>query len=228
MDGPLPPPCRPTWRLQETRQLVSRASAVADPNSTCALIAPRFLSEWENLAHDLPSHNLLLHPVDSPPLSGITRVLQAIQARDADASVVLIPADHCAAIESAWVKSAQGALDLARQHRNTVYLLHDQPKEAPRAFEAAHDLCSTTVIVGSAASLFQLCQGNRSTRVQDLLTDDCSAPASDPAPAAKPTITVDDSDSPINLVHVRLVEEYERIQRGRYSLLPQSQINVTV
>jgi len=167
-------------------------------------------------------HNFFIQNDQSQSLEGLTRVLRAIRGRDFNASVILIPADHCAAIESAWVFSARGALSLARDHLNTVYLLHDHLHPDSRAFNAAQDFCSSTVIVGTANSLLDLCEGNRSTKVLDLMTDDMNEPiiseSDGAANAPRP---------PVNVVHVRLAEEYERIQSGRYTLPTSTHVDIT-
>jgi hypothetical protein len=209
-------------RLAETRQLISRAKSITGPATTCALVAPQFASEWKRIATDLPPHNIFTQPADAKPLDGVTRVLRAIRARDLNASVVLIPADHCAAVESAWVRSARGAVTLARDHLNTVYLLHDQTSKDDRPFEAARDFCSSTVIVGSAVSLLELCEGSKATKVLDLMTDDLSEPVGE-----EPINKTDARNAPINLVHVRLVEEYARIQSGRYGVPTSAGIDLT-
>jgi hypothetical protein len=201
-------------RLRETRQLIARARSVASMATTCAVVAPQFLSEWKALAAELPLHNVFTQAAGSIAIDGVSRALRAVRGRDANASVILIPADHCSAIESAWVNSARGALALASEQINTVYLLHDQPTVEDRSFDVSLDFCSSTVIVGSAVALLDLCEGSKQTRVLDLMTQ--AAPSARVEPAAA-----------INLVHVRLVEEYERIQSGRYHLPSATQVDLT-
>ena len=201
-------------RLKETKQLLSRAKALTTSVTTCVLIPFSYVREWHALAGDMPHQNMFVQLGDERHLDGLTEVLLAIRARDSRASIVLIPADHCAAIESAWVRAARGALELARYQRNTVYLLHDQSTQMERRpFDAALDFCSSTVIVGSADSMLELCAGTRSTKVIDLMTDDVASPTEKAAVGNQST-----SEAPINLVHVRLLEEYERIQNGSYHL----------
>jgi len=208
-------------RIRETHQLISRAMSVANPGTTCALVDPEFAGEWAALATDLPPHNIFLRSGNSRAIEGVSRVLRAIRARDGNASVILIPGDHCAAIESAWVLSARGALTLARDHLDTVYLLHDKAAQEERPFDAALDFCSSTVIVGSAVSLLDLSEGKKATKVLDWMAEDSSSSAetdhvhpSDPGP------------HPINLVHVRHVEEYARIQRGQHRFPSSSRVDV--
>jgi hypothetical protein len=201
-------------RLKETKQLLSRAKALTTAVTTCVLVPFSYVREWHALAGDLPRRNMFVQLGDERHLDGVTEVMRAIRARDSRASIVLIPADHCAAIESAWVRAARGALELARYQPNTVYLLHDKSTQNERRpFDAALDFCSSTVIVGSADSMLELCAGTRSTKLIDLMTEDVASPIGNAALGDQST-----GEAPINLVHVRLVEEYERIQNGSYHL----------
>jgi hypothetical protein len=208
-------------RIRETHQLISRAKSVANPGTTCALVDPEFAGEWAALATDLPPRNIFLQSGDTPAIEGVSRVLRAIRARDVNASVILIPGDHCAAVESAWVLSARGALTLARDHLDTVYLLHDKAAQEDRPFDASLDFCSSTVIVGSAVSLLDLSEGKKETKVLDWMAEDLASSA-----ASDPVHPSDAGQHPINLVHVRHVEEYARIQRGHYRFPASTRVDV--
>ena len=200
---------RDELRMREMQQLAARAAALTNPATTFALVKREFVEEWKTTVTELPQRNLFIHPVDAAPLAGITRVLQTILARDAKARVILIPADHCAAMESAWIKSAKGALALIEERDDRVYLLHDQTRAEQHFSQPSEEMCSTTVIVGSAESLMHLGEGRRETKVLDLMTEhEAEAKES----ASTPPLEV--QDRPLNLIHVRLVEEYERIQAG--------------
>lgn len=197
-------------RLQEIRQLLARAKSIASPVRTLSLVSGQFEQEWRDVARDLPPHNILVDRADRSALATVETALLAIRARDADCSVILIPADHCAAVESSWVISAREALSLAAAHHDTVYLLHDKAHES-HAFDASSDLCSSTVVVGSADSLLELCQGSRPTHLVELTTTDPSTPLTSDS---RGLIGV--SRSPIRIVRIRSLEEYTRLQRGDY------------
>jgi hypothetical protein len=201
-------------RRAEMRQLMARAKSLSSPLRTLALITDRFESEWRDMAEDLPPYNLLVDSGSTSPLLAVEQALNAIRAREADCSVILIPADHCAAVESDWVLSAREALNLAAMHRDIVYLLHDKPQD-PLPFEAATDMCSSTVVVGSTDSLIDLCHGNRPTRLIELTTLEQSDGRG--SATAKPDGAVED---PIRVVRIRSVEEYARLQRGEYTRAP--------
>jgi hypothetical protein len=209
-------------RRAEVRQLLARASAVATHSRIVALIAAGFESDWRELAKDLPPHNLIVSPELDVPLRAIGSALTAIRAREADCSVILIPADHCAAVESFWVTSAQEALRLASAHLDTVYLLHDKPSAEQRPFEAASDMCSSTVVVGATDCLIELCRGTRPARLIEMSTGESIGARA----RATRTNTVDETERPIKVVRIRSVEEYARLHRGDYTRLPGNFIDV--
>jgi hypothetical protein len=201
-------------RRQEMRQVLARAKSIASPLRTMALVTEQFEQDWRDLAADLPPRNLVAHPASQSVLDAIAKALADIRARDADCSVILIPADHCAAVESAWVMSAREALSLAAAHTDTVYLLHDKPQDR-LAFEASSDLCGSTVVVGSTQSLLELCHGTRPTHLIELSAGDPPEQQSLMPSAAALT-----RQPPIHIVRIRSVEEYARLQRGEYSRAP--------
>jgi hypothetical protein len=201
-------------RAQEVRQLLLRAGAVATPSRIVALIASGFENDWRELAADLPAHNLILCSDPDAPLNEIGRALVAIRAREAVCSVILIPADHCAAVETGWVTSAREALRLASAHLDTVYLLHDKPSTGPLPFDASSDMCSSTVVVGATDCLIELCRGTRPARLIELSSTE--APAGD---ETRPfgSSADDEFASTIKIVRIRSIEEYASLQRGEYT-----------
>ncbi len=211
-------------RLTETRQLLTRSLAVAPPLTTCALIAEEYRQEWHDLGEYLPPRNLYPLPSGLPVMDGISRLLLAVRARDADANVILIPADHCANVESSWIEAARGALALSGNDRDAVYLLHDKPQNDPRPRGERPSMCSSSVMVGSIGALIDLCAGEREAVVVDLMVDEPKprdevpvAPPSNPATAAK-----------LKVVHVTSIDEYVRLQEGRYVRPESTLVNVHV
>jgi len=201
-------------RLREMRQLLARAKSIATPLRTLALVSERFEQEWRDVARDLPPHNVLVDRADGSALAAVETALLAIRAREADCSVILIPADHCAAVESSWVIGAREALSLAAAHHDTVYLLHDRAHES-HAFDALSDLCSSTVVVGSTDSLLDLCQGSRPTHLIDLTTIDPLTPITGDSCGR-----MEVPPSLIRIVRIQSLEEYSRLQRGDYGRVP--------
>jgi hypothetical protein len=201
-------------RRKEMRQLLGRAKSIASPLRTVALVTEQFEQDWRDMADELPPRNFVAHPASEAVLDAIAQSLDDIRARETDSSVILIPADHCAAVDSSWVKSAREALSLAAVHKDTVYLLHDKPHEG-RVFDASRDLCSSTVVVGSAQSLLELSHGTRPTHLIEFSTGEPPDPQGlMPSAAGVP------SQAPIRIVRIQSVEEYARLQRGEYSRPP--------
>ena len=109
-------------RERDTKQLLARARSVAPAERTCAVIAEAFEEDWRSLAESLAPLNSFVQPGDQPMLQGVARCLTTVSEREPDASVILIPADHCAAVESSWVSSAKNALQRRLAQPDTVYI----------------------------------------------------------------------------------------------------------
>lgn len=199
-------------QLPEIRRLLARAKSVGADDRTCAIIAAEVRREWRELATFLTSANTIVHPAGDPIVSSVARSLRSIDERDPAATVILIPANHCAADEALWLDAARGALRLGVDNADTVYILHDRPENDPRVSKTYPGLCSTSVMVGSATSILALCDGNRTQAIVDLVVEE-AVPQPSPADAAPAGA----AQTPVNVVHVRSVEEYARLQRGDYS-----------
>ena len=199
-------------RLEETQRLITRAKAIASADKTCVLFTKQFRQEWHDLAAFLLHGNMFVLPAGQPIMSGIARCLHAISEREPQASVILIPADHCAANEASWLASAQGALKLGADNPWTVYLLHDKPENDPRTSHAYPGLCSSSVMIGSVNALSALCAGNRTPTIVDIMVED----------EEQEDVVLADTQSnsfipPLKVIHISSVEEYARLQRGDYS-----------
>jgi hypothetical protein len=146
--------------------------------------------------------------------------LTSIEARDPKANVTVIPYNHCAVKETSWLDSAKGALRLGSRNRNTVYLLHDNPDNDPRVALKKPDVRSSSVMVGTSSALLALCIGKRATTVVDLIAD----PPADPrGPSADETAP---EDSPLNVAHIRLIDEYTRLQRTGVWQRPSRRVDI--
>ncbi len=175
---------------------------------TACLLEERLRAKWRNLVDQVwPSNVIATRPTERL-VDDVVRRLQAINRQEPQATVIVIPYNHCAVEESTWLDSARGALRLAVANRNTVYCLHDNPVNDPRSAKSEPQICTTSVLVGSATALLGLCQGRRRTTVVDLVVEQ---PAE--ADSASFTDTTPDKDAPLNLVHIRLAAEYAQLQR---------------
>jgi hypothetical protein len=158
-----------------------------------------------------------------PVLEGLKRCLVSIGRQDPTASVIIIPYNHCAAEEVSWLDCAKGALRLGNRNRNTVYLLHDKPDNDPRVALRKPEVCTSSVMIGASEALLALCIGERATTIVELV-------AGEPEEAARPSAAESGVDpaAPINVVHVRLLEEYARLQRIDVRHRPSSRVDIQV
>lgn len=113
--------------LQEALQ---RARAVALPERVCSIVAAQHRVWWANACNDLPERNVIVQPENRGTAYGILLPLLHIAARDPDATVVLLPADHYVRDEPVLAKSLRRAAALAAANPRTLYLLGIEP-EAP-------------------------------------------------------------------------------------------------
>jgi len=187
--------------------MLRRALSLTAPERVSCVIAETFRQEWASVYNALrPANRLSLLPGE-PVLDGLRRCLALIQSADPAANVTVIPYNHCAVEKTSWLDSTKGALRLGSRNRNTVYLLHDNPENDPRVALKKPEVCTSSVMVGTSSALLALCLGKRATKVVDLLAD---PPAEDHGPPAEETAP---SNTPLNVVHIRLIEEYARLQR---------------
>jgi hypothetical protein len=143
--------------------------------------------------------------------------LGSIETQDSKASATVIPYNHCAVAGVAWLGSTKGALRLGSQNRNTVYLLHDNPDNDPRVALKKPEVCTSSVMIGTSSALLALCIGKRAMTIVDIVAD-----ASEETPAEE---SLPDGP-PLNVVHIRVIEEYARLQRTRAGQSASQQVDV--
>ncbi|MEO8313626.1 MAG: sugar phosphate nucleotidyltransferase [Pseudomonadota bacterium] len=110
--------------LQEALQ---RAATVISPERICAVVAAQHRRFWEVPLFHLPDANVIVQPENRGTAHGILLPLLRIAARDPDATVVLLPADHHLEDEVTFAQSLRGATALARANPDSVYLLGIEP-----------------------------------------------------------------------------------------------------
>jgi hypothetical protein len=187
--------------------MLRRVLSLTAVEKVCCVVAGSFLQEWAPVYSALWPSNRYSLLAEEPVLEGVKRCLISIETQDPKANITVIPYNHCAVEEVSWLGSAKGALRLGSKNRNTVYLLHDNPENDPRVALKKPEVCSSSVMVGTSTALLALCLGKRATTVVDLVAD---PPEGTHGSFAKETST---ADSPLNVVHIRLIEEYARLQR---------------
>lgn len=110
--------------LQEALQ---RAAAVTRLDRTCAIVAAQHRRWWEVPLFHLPEANVIVQPENRGTAHGILLPLLQIAARDPEATIVLLPADHHVEDEVAFAESLRKASTLARADRDSIYLLGVEP-----------------------------------------------------------------------------------------------------
>jgi mannose-1-phosphate guanylyltransferase len=112
--------------LQETLQ---RAAAVAPLQRVCTVVAAQHRQWWGDMLSYLPEQNVVVQPQNRGTAYGILLPLLRIAARDPDATVVMLPADHYLRDEDVLLESLREAAELADANRDSVYLLGIEPDE---------------------------------------------------------------------------------------------------
>ena len=189
--------------LREARSLTASAKA-------CCLIVDGYQDVWRDLSQRFWQSNVFASKSSDTIIEGLKNVLISLTQREPNAGAVLIPINHCAVDGLTWLAATQGAVRLGVDNPDTVYMLHDKPDNDPRISLTRPDICTSSVMVGSVRALLDLCYGKRATAIVDLTIKE--EPNGDPSVAADRQ-----SDAPLNVVHIRLVEEYARLQRVDHS-----------
>src|SRR3569833_1503064 len=213
-------PKAPTDAIEGPAVMLRRALSLTAPDKVSCVIGNSFLKEWVSVYDALrPSNRHSLLP-DEPVLEGVKRCLTSIEARDPKANVTVIPYNHCAVEETSWLDSAKGALRLGSRNRNTVFMLHDNPVNDPRVALKMRVICSSSGMVGTSSALLALCMGKRATSIVNLIAD---RPEAGDASTDKETAS---ADSPLNVVHIRLIDEYTRLQRADVWQAPSRRVDI--
>ncbi|MDP9008794.1 MAG: sugar phosphate nucleotidyltransferase [Pseudomonadota bacterium] len=110
-------------------EALQRAAAVAPLPRVCAVVAEQHRQWWTPILSYLPEKNVIVQPQNRGTAFGILLPLLQIAARDPDATVVLLPADHYLRDEQIMATSLRRAAELAESDRESIYLLGVEPDE---------------------------------------------------------------------------------------------------
>jgi mannose-1-phosphate guanylyltransferase len=108
---------------------LERAAAVAPGSQLCAVVADQHRQWWHDPLRRLPDANVFAQPENRGTAHGILLPLLQIAARDPDAIVVLLPADHHVRDEPVLADSLRRACNFARSNTNALLLLGVQPDQ---------------------------------------------------------------------------------------------------
>jgi mannose-1-phosphate guanylyltransferase len=146
---------------------LQRASAVAPFRRVCAVVAAQHRRWWDGIVGDLPKQNVIVQPHNRGTAHGVLLPLLHILARDPDAHVVLLPADHYVGDESTLAAALRRAAELARANDRAVYLLGIEP-EAPDS-ELGYILPSPRRFSDSPSQVLQFVEKPSAARARALI-----------------------------------------------------------
>lgn len=109
---------------------LERAAHVAPPSRVCCIVAAQHRRWWSRALAGFPSANIVVQPENRGTAHGILLPLMLIFARDPDAEVVVLPADHHIRDEATFARSLQAAAAFAATSRDSIYLLGIEPDES--------------------------------------------------------------------------------------------------
>jgi mannose-1-phosphate guanylyltransferase len=109
------------------REALHRAAHVALPERRCVVVAEQHRPWWRAALADIAPPNIVVQPRNRGTAHGILLPLLHILARDPDAVVVLLPADHHIQDEIAFAEPLRRAARLAAECRDELFLLGVEP-----------------------------------------------------------------------------------------------------
>jgi mannose-1-phosphate guanylyltransferase len=112
--------------LQKTFQ---RALSIASIQRTCTVVAAQHRMWRDAQVRNLLDDNVIEQPANRGTAHGVLLPLLHVMARDPDANVVLLPADHYIRDEIVFAQALQRAVKCGTEQPDTVYLLGVTPDE---------------------------------------------------------------------------------------------------
>ncbi len=112
-------------------EALQRARSIAPLEKVCTIVAAQHRQWWAaGMLDDLKDGNVFVQPHNRGTAHGILLPLLRIAARDPDATVVLLPADHYFGDEDGIAVSLRRAAAIAQKNPETIHLLGVEPNEA--------------------------------------------------------------------------------------------------
>jgi mannose-1-phosphate guanylyltransferase len=109
---------------------LKRASVVAPPERTCAIVSEHHARWWQSLPISLPKQNLIVQPGNRGTAVGILLPLLQILQRDPGASLIVLPSDHYVRSEAVLANSLRTALREVEHRDDRIVLLGLTPEDA--------------------------------------------------------------------------------------------------
>jgi mannose-1-phosphate guanylyltransferase len=111
-------------------QALIRAGSVAPTIQTCAVVAAQHRWWWELPLGALLKENVFVQPENRGTAHGVLLALLRLEARDPNANVLMMPADHYIRNEALFARSLRQVSELAARMDDAVYLLGADPDRA--------------------------------------------------------------------------------------------------
>jgi mannose-1-phosphate guanylyltransferase len=108
---------------------VIRATGVVDRSRVCAIVAQQHREWWPSSLQGTPARNIFVQPRNRGTAIGVLYSVLHLLALDANANVVLLPADHYVRDEAVLRHSLRVALVRLAHDRSTPVLLGLEPDE---------------------------------------------------------------------------------------------------
>lgn len=112
------------------QEALDRASAVAPPERTVAIVARQHHHWWSTALRGLPSRNIVVQPSNKGTAIGVLLPLLHIMNRDPDTTILLLPSDHFVENEGVMAQAMRNAERFAAEHSDKIVLLGLEPDEA--------------------------------------------------------------------------------------------------
>jgi mannose-1-phosphate guanylyltransferase len=112
------------------RVALERAWSVSVPTRTLTVVSAQQRFWWQRLLADLPEQTVVEEPRQRGTAIGLLLPLLMIRARDPDAVVVVMPADHWVEDEHAWLETLRDAAELSTPGTPAVVLIGAPPTDA--------------------------------------------------------------------------------------------------
>jgi hypothetical protein len=90
--------------------VLGRALSLTSIAKTSCLLDNRLRPQWGEVIQQLWPDNVLSLPPHERIVDGVMRQLESIASQEPNATVILVPYNHCAVEELTWLDSAKGAL----------------------------------------------------------------------------------------------------------------------
>jgi mannose-1-phosphate guanylyltransferase len=116
------------------QQSAQWALALASPHRVCAVVAAQHRMWRDSQLGRLLEDNVIEQPENRGTAHGVLLALLHVLARDPDAIVVLLPADHHVRDEAVFVGGLRRAAELAAAQRMKIFLLGVEPDEPDDEF----------------------------------------------------------------------------------------------